>query len=518
MNIQDLLKSIRNFWTGSSYKVKAFTIVGGIAVIFLIILFISIGTRINYDVLFSNLSPQDAAAVTSKLREMGEPYRLTEGGTVVLVPKDKVYEIRLSLASQNIPSGGGVGFEIFDKTSLGTTDFVEKINYQRALQGELSKTISSLSNVEYARVHIVLPRERLYAAESVPPQAGVVLKLRPGATISKSEVMAIARLVASSVEGLKPESVTIVDTNGNMLSRGLFKDEANTLDIEDSLFLEVKDKIEKTIEERIQSMLISVLGPNRAIVRSSVELDLTQLKTSSETFSPVVEESGIIRKEQRTKESYEGQGTAGGVPGVSSNIPGYETMQTTGGTSTHNKQETNIEYEINRQVQEVLEKPGKIKRLSVAVVVDKNLTPQEQQSIMSLASAASGVDLKRGDQLTVQGIPFDKTYYQQEEAAIASELAAQRKQQLLRLIIIVVAVIIGILIIWNIVKSIVKPVRRIEEAILPEEVPIAVEEKALPISAEEQRRKEVIEQIGRLARHDPQSFVKLLRSWMKEEG
>jgi len=517
MNIQNLLRSIRNFWTSSSYKVKALTIGGGIVIISLIILFIFLGTKVTYDVLFSNLSPQDAAAVTSKLREMGESYRLTEGGTAVLVPKDRVYEVRLALASQNIPSGGGVGFEIFDKTSLGTTDFVEKINYQRALQGELSKTISSLSNVEYARVHIVLPRERLYAAESVPPQAGVVLKLKPGAIISKSEVMAIARLVASSIEGLKPESVTIVDTNGNMLSRGLFKDEATTLDIEDSLFLEVKDKIEKTIEERIQSMLTGVLGPNRAIVRTSIELDLTQLKVSSETFSPVVEESGIIRKEERTKESYEGQGAPGGVPGVSSNIPGYEAIQTTGGTSTHNKQQINIEYEINRQVQEVLEKPGKIKKLSVAVVVDKNLTLQEQQSIINLASAAAGVDLKRGDQLTVQGIPFDKTYYQQEEAAIASELAAQRKQQLLRLIIIVVAIIIGILIIWNIVKSIIKPVRRIGEAVLPEEIPIEVEEKARPISAEDQRRREVTEQVIQLAKRDPQSFVKLLRSWMKEE-
>jgi len=518
MNIKDLLKSIRNFWTGSSYKVKAFIIGGGVVILSLVILFISLGTRVNYEVLFSNLSPQDAAAVTSKLREMGEPYRLVEGGTAVLVPKDRVYEIRLSLAAQNIPSGGGVGFEIFDKTSLGTTDFVEQINYQRALQGELSRTISSLSNVEYARVHIVLPKERLYAAESVPPQAGVVLKLKPGATISKSEVMAIARLVASSVEGLKPEGVTIVDTNGNMLSRGLFKDEANTLDIEDSLLLEVKDKIESTIEERIQSMLAGVLGPNRAIVRSSVELDLTQLKTSSETFSPVVEQSGIIKKEQRTKESYEGQGLLGGVPGVSSNVPGYETSQTTGGTTTHNKQETNIEYEVNKQVQEVLEKPGKIKRLSVAVVVDKNLTPQEQQSIMNLASAAAGIDPNRGDQLTVQGIPFDKSYYQQEEAAMASELATERQHQLLRLIIILIAIIVGILIVWNIVKGIIKPVRRVGETILPEEVPIAVEEKIPTISPEEQRRKEIIGEISQLAKRDPQSFVKLLRSWMKEEG
>ncbi|MGC9064007.1 MAG: flagellar basal-body MS-ring/collar protein FliF, partial [bacterium] len=462
MNIQDLLKSIKGFWRESSFRVRALIIGGGIVLIFLIVLFISLGSRVNYAVLFSNLSPQDAAAVTSKLREMGEPYRLAEGGTAVLVPKDRVYEIRLSLVSQNIPSGGGIGFEIFDKTSLGTTDFVEQINYQRALQGELSRTISSLSNVDYARVHIVLPRERLYAAESVPPQAGVVLKLKPGATISKSEVMAIARLVASSVEGLKPESVTIVDTNGNMLSRGLFKDEVNTLDVEDSLLLEVKDKIENAIEDRVQSMLTGILGPNRAIVRSSVELALTQLKTSSETFSPVVEQSGIVKKEQQTKESYEGQGLPGGVPGVSSNIPGYVTTQTTVGTSIHNKQETNIEYEVNRQVQEILEKPGKIKRLSVAVVVDKNLTPQEQQSITNLASAAAGIDPNRGDQLTVQGIPFDKTYYQQEEAAMASELAVQRQQQFLRLIIILAAIIIGIFIVWNIVKSIIKPAKRVE--------------------------------------------------------
>lgn len=517
MNYRDILGSVRGFWIGAPPRVKALVIVGIVGAISILVLLVSWGSRVSYDVLFSNLSPQDASAITSKLKEMGETYRLAEGGTAILVPKDKVYELRLALAGQNLPSGGGVGFEIFDRTSLGTTDFVERINYQRALQGELARTISSISDVEYARVHIVLPRERLYAAESVPPQAGVILKLKPGAVMSKSEIIAIARLVASSVEGLKPEQVTIVDTNGNLLSRGIFEGEEDSLRLEESFYLEVKDRLEKTIEDRIQSMLTGILGPSKAIVRASVDLDLTQLKTSREIFSPVVEGGGIVKKEQRSKESYEGQGSIGGIPGVSSNIPGYEAVTTTPSATSYNKQQVNIEYEINRQVQEVLEKPGKIKRLSVAVVVDKDLTPQEQTSIRELASAAGGIDISRGDTLTVQGIPFDRTYYEKETAAMKAEAESQRRQEIIRLTLIIVGLMVGLVIIWNIIKTLVKPAKRMEEMILPEEVPIPPVEKAPPISPEEQRRKEITEEILTLARRDPQSFVKLLRSWMREE-
>jgi len=514
MNYKDLLGSIKRFWQESPPRIKVLVIFGGITLLVLLFYFVSISSRVNYDVLFSNLSPQDASAITAKLKEMGESYKLAEGGSAILVPKDKVYELRLALASQNLPSGGGVGFEIFDKTSIGTTDFVEKINYQRALQGELARTISSLSNVEYARVHIVLPRERLYSTESVPPQAGVVLKLKPGAIVSKAEVVAIARLVASSVEGLKPEQVTIVDTNGNLLSRGLF-DEQATATLEESFYLEVKDKLERTIEDRVQSMLTGILGPSKAIVRASVDLDLTQLKTSREIFSPVVEEKGIIKKEQKTKESYEGQGTPGGVPGVSSNIPSYEAITGTASTSTYDKQQINIEYEVNRQVQEILEKPGKIKRISIAVVVDKNLTPQEQNAIRELALAAGGIETKRGDILTVQGIPFDRSYYEKEASIMAEETEKQRRQELIRLVLIIIGLLLGLLIAWNIIKSIIKPTRRVEE-ILPEEVPQPVLE-TVSIPPEEQRRREITEQVMQLARRDPQSFVKLLRSWMREE-
>lgn len=514
MNYRNIIDSIKNFWTGASPRLKVLIIIGGVGVIAFIIFFVSLGSRVSYDVLFSNLSPQDASAITSKLKEMGEQYRLAEGGTAILVPSDRVYELRLALAGQNLPTSGGVGFEIFDKTSLGTTDFVERINYQRALQGELARTISSLSNVEYARVHIVLPRERLYAAESVPPQAGVVLKLRPGAMMNKNEVMAIARLVASSVEGLKPEQVTIVDTNGNLLSRGIFEGEMEFSTLEESFYLEVKDKLERTIEDRIQSMLTGVLGPSKAIVRASVDLDLTQLKTSSEIFSPVIEEGGIVKKEQRSKEDYEGQGFAGGVPGVSSNIPGYEVTTGTPSATSYSKQQINIEYEVNRQVQEVLDKPGKIKRLSVAVVVDKNLTPKEQNSIRELTAAAGGINPDRGDVLTVQGIPFDRTYYEKEIAAIEAEAERQRRQEIIRLILILVGSIIALLIVSRIIKSLIKPTRRMEEMVLPEEFPVL--EKAPPIPPEEQRRREMTEEILQLARKDPQSFVKLLRSWISE--
>ncbi len=516
MNYRDIVGAVKRFWQETSPKLRVVVLIGGVTLIFLSIYFISLSSRVNYDVLFSNLSPQDASAITSKLKEMGEGYKLAEGGSAILVPKDRVYELRLLMAGQNLPSGGGVGFEIFDKTSLGTTDFVERINYQRALQGELARTISSLSNVEYARVHIVLPRERLYAAESIPPQAGVVLKLKPGSMMNKSEITAIARLVASSVEGLKPEQVTIVDTNGNLLSRGLFDEGKEASTLEESFYLEVKDRLERTIEDRIQSMLIGVLGPNKAIVRASAELDLTQLKTSKEVFSPVVEEKGIIKREQRLKEEYEGQGTAGGVPGVSSNIPGYEIMTGTSNVSTYNKQQTNIEYEVNREVQEILEKPGKMKKLSIAVVVDKELTPQEQKSIKELALAAGGVDLARGDMLTVQGIPFDRSYYEKEASIMAEEEKRQRNQEMIRLSIIIIGIIIALIILKNMIKAIIKPSKRIEE-LLPEELPQPILEKVPSISPEEQRKREISEELMQLARRDPQSFVKLLRSWMREE-
>ncbi len=299
------------------------------------------GAQPRYKALYANLSTKDAGQLADKLKESNVPYRIAEDGKTLEVPEDRLNETRLSLASQNLPLGGGVGFEVFDKNTFGVTDFTQQVNYQRALEGELARTISHLSEVSQARVHLVMPKQELYSSREKSATASVVLDLRQGAQLKAEQIRGIVYLVAASVEGLDPKNVTLLDERGDVLSdqiRDDLMEEAGAAGAEPGApltggrllkqtnsQLEVQHRFEHELERRVAGMLDRVLGPNRAAVRVTAELKFDQVEENSETYEPVVNNQGIVRSSQRKLESFNGVGTLpGGVPGVENNIPGYQ--------------------------------------------------------------------------------------------------------------------------------------------------------------------------------------------------
>ncbi|WP_447863157.1 flagellar basal-body MS-ring/collar protein FliF [Nitrospira calida] len=378
----------------------------------------------DMQVLFSNLATDDAAAIVEKLKDAKVPYETTAGGTTILVPSAQVHDLRLQLAGQGLPRGGGIGFEIFDRSTLGMSEFVQKLNYRRALQGELARTIAQMPEVERARVHLALPERRLFATEQDRPRASVVVALRNGQVLGKAQVQGIVHLVASSVEGLATKDVTVVDGHGHLLSAPAAAEESAQLT---GSQLEYQRTLEKEIETRIQTMLERIVGVNKAVVRVSSVLDFRKIETTEERFDP---NGQVVRSEQRGQERTSGiNGVSGGVPGVQSNVPpGAEAEPAqTSSTNTQMKNET-INYEISRTVSRIVEPIGTIKKLSVAVLVDgtyeivkpaagetpaaepvRKYIPRseaEMKQIEDIVKKAMGYSAERQDQVQVVNVQF----------------------------------------------------------------------------------------------------------------
>ena len=374
----------------------------------------------DMQVLFANLAPEDAGAIVEKLKEAKVPYEVGAGGTTILVPSVQVHDLRLQMAGQGLPHGGGVGFEIFDRSTLGMSEFVQKLNYRRALQGELARTIAQMPDVARARVHLAVPERRLFSGDHDRPRASVVLSLRGSNGLSRGQIQGIVHLVASSVEGLQTRDVTVVDGSGRLLSEGNGGGDGATRLTGSQL--DYQRTLEKDIETRIQTMLERIVGNNKAVVRVSSILDLRQVEMTEERYDP---NGQVARSEQRTQEKANGtNGVAGGVPGVASNVPPGQTQEPaqTSSTNTANKNEV-INYEISRTVAKIIEPTGTIKQLSVAVLVDGNYEPvkvgqaenarkyvprsePEMKQIEEIVKKAMGYSAERQDQVEVVNVQF----------------------------------------------------------------------------------------------------------------
>jgi len=378
----------------------------------------------DMQVLFSNLSTEDAAAIVDKLKEQKVPYETSGGGGTILVPSAQVYDLRLLLAGMGLPHGGGVGFEIFDRSTLGMSEFVQKLNYRRALQGELARTVAQMAGVEKVRVHLAIPERRLFSTEQDRARASVVVSLYSGQVLGKSQVQGIVHLVASSVEGLQARDVTVVDGQGRILSSTATDDPAGLTNTQ----LEYQQAVEKDIETRIQSMLERIVGANKAVVRVSSVVDFRKVETTEERYDP---NGQVVRSEQRGQEKSSGvNGQTGGVPGVESNVPpGTEQESSpTSSTASQTKNET-VNYEISRTVSRIVEPTGTIKKLSVAVLVDgtyetvkpaegekagtgeatRKYIPRsadEMKRIEDIVKKAMGYSAERQDQVEVVNMQF----------------------------------------------------------------------------------------------------------------
>lgn len=374
----------------------------------------------DMQVLFANLAVDDASGIIDKLKDAKVPYETTNGGTTILVPNPQVHDLRLEMAGQGLPHGGGVGYEIFDRTTMGMSDFVQKLNYRRALQGELARTITQMPEVERARVHLAIPERRLFATEQDRARASVVVSLRASQTLTKAQIQGVVHLVSSSVEGLQARDVTVVDGHGNLLSNTSTDESAGLSGTQ----MEYQRTLEKDIETRIQTMLERIVGVNKAVVRVSSVLDFRKIETTEERYDP---NGQVVRSEQRGQERSSGvNGTSGGVPGVESNVPGG-TEAEGGQTSSNNNQTKNetVNYEISRTVSRIVEPTGTIKKLSVAVLVDGTYeggkageatsdqpkkyvarSEEEMKRIEDIVKKAMGYSTERQDQVEVVSIQF----------------------------------------------------------------------------------------------------------------
>lgn len=476
-------------------------------------------------VLFANLAPDDAGAIVEKLKESKVPYEVAGGGTSILVPGGQVHDLRLQLAGQGLPHGGGVGFEIFDRTTVGMSEFVQKLNYRRALQGELARTIAQLPEVERARVHLAVPERRLFATERDRARASVVLSLRRSADLTKGQVQGVVHLVASSVEGLQPQDVTVVDGHGRLLSDAAADGPTRLSGSQ----LEYQRSVEKDIETRIQTMLEKIVGANKATVRVSSLLDFRQVELTEERYDP---NSQVVRSEQRGSEkSNNTSGAPGGVPGAASNVPsgqGAEPGQTNA-TSNQTKNEV-INYEISRTVSRVVEPVGTIKKLSAAVLVDgtyekaggEGAPPtyvprraEDMKRIEEVVKKAMGYSAERQDQVEVVNVPF--SFEAEDGPGVMAEKASQ---PIPTVYAPYVRYGVGALLFALVLVFVIRPLMAMltakpapalatATAASPEGLPMAMGQIEASLPAPQR------DQILELARSNPQSTALVVKEWLK---
>ncbi|MBA3006117.1 MAG: flagellar M-ring protein FliF [Proteobacteria bacterium] len=365
--------------------------------------------------LYANLGEADAGSVVNWLKGQKIPYQLKNDGKNIWVPADKLYETRLELAASGLPSGGGVGFEIFDKQSFALTDFVQKVNYTRALQGELSRTITSLAPVESTRVHLALPEKRLFENQQKAATASVIVTLMAGRTLDKDQVQGIIHLVAGSVTGMNPENVKIIDASGKVLN-GNEKDNSDqsvSLDM-----LAFQQEVEHRMETRALELLDKALGVDNSMVRVTATLDFAKVEKTQELFDA---DDPVIRSEQMQQEESGGK-TSGGVPGVESNLQG-NTADKTSSTPTASKTSRTTNYEISKTISKTVTPVGGVTKLSVSILVaDKSIpgkdkepatsqprTEEELKSLETMVSSALGLVKERGDSINIVSLPFTET-------------------------------------------------------------------------------------------------------------
>ena len=518
-------------WHKYSKKERYIAIGGLVAILAAIVIGAALyGSKPDMVPLFTNMETKDAGEVAAKLKEQKVNYEVQENklGTTILVPSDQVHEARLNLSTEGLPRGQK-GFEIFDDSKLGVTEFQNKVNYLQALQGELTRTIEQIDAVQKARVHIVLPEDSLYKKNEKPATASIMLMLKPNQTLQKKEIKGIVNLAAHSIQGLQPENITIVDETGKILNDPDELDE-QSVGAKTMTQLEMTKKVQDNIQKNVQSLLDQSLGEGRAVARVSVELDFDDATTDTQTFTPVVDDSGIIRSQQDMNETYSGTSTTpGGPAGVESNVPGY-VAQNGNSNANYEKKESTKNYEINEEKKKVIASPGSIRRLNVAVLVNDDINATQQDSILRSVSSAAGINADRGDTVSVEPLPFST----EARDRLAAEQQAEKDRQdrifyaEVGIPLLIIALIVGALLMRRRKKQQEKEAAE-EAARLEQEEQERMAEEARAaaiengevdeeeLSEEEQRRLTEKQQLMELIDQKPAEVAMLIKTWLSEE-
>ncbi len=512
----------------------------------------------DYQILYSNLNAEEASTVVSRLKGMKVPYELTDGGRNIKVPRQRLDELRIQLASEGLPQSGRIGFEIFDKTNLGMTEFLEKVSYKRALEGELARTILSLKEVAQARVHLVLPKESLFQEKSEPTKASVVIKLNAGRQISDGMVSGIVHLVSSAVEGLNPQNVTVVDISGRMLSAR----QGSTEEALTATQMELKGRYEKDLTRKIVNILEPVVGEGRVKADTSVTLNFNRAEQTEEKYNP---QETPIRSQQKSEEQVTPTATGPvGVPGTTSNqatpAPAVTPINGRGAVSSTKRSEA-TNYEISKLVRHTVEPVGGVRKQSLAVIVDDALklekgsdgsvvkktvprSAEELRKIKELVSAAVGFDASRGDQLTIENIAFEISFTLDEVKPSFYEKWKDIIQPAIKYgSFLILFLLVYFLLIRPVTKKVLAPAEEILSPgaegsaqladgaaadTLTLEAPKTVKELeasldsdlgGLALAPAEIRKIDILKQrIVEFLERDPENGAQVLRLWLTEEG
>lgn len=523
------------------------------AVVALIVALAMWSSEPKYKVLFSNLDDRDGGAIVTALGTMNVPYKYNDTGTALLVPADRVYDARLQLASQGLPRGGSVGFELMDNARFGASQFAEQINYQRGLEGELARSIESMHTVQHARVHLAMPRQSLFVRERQPPTASVLLNVYPGRSLSDAQVSAISWLVASSVPELTAENVSVVDQNGRLLSSPL--GEGRGMDADQTRM--VRETEQRTVE-RILTILNPLVGPGNVHAQASAEMDFARREETSEVYRPNQEPGqAAIRSQQTSDQNQRGINPAQGVPGALSNQPPgnaqapianppqtqpprpgqqpqqqqgqqQQQQQTTAGAQNaggtiNDRRDATTNYEVDRTISHIKQPVGTVKRLSVAVVVNyvrdkdgdlKALPPEELSKLTNLVREAMGYSESRGDSLNLVNSQFNDG---------PPALPMWRDPEMISLFKTILAWLVGgVLALW-----LYRKVRRsVGDYLYPPVDPEVAEAERIEAQREAQdvaRAKETdryqdnLERARTMANKDPRAVAMVLRTWMTKD-
>lgn len=514
-SLAQLGSQTKEFWGKLDKKIKWLAIILT-ALVFIILIgitFLNKGEKLAP--LFYDLEPADAGRIISMLEEDKITYKLQNDGRTILVPADKVDSLRITLAATGKVTGGVVGYEIFDQTKWGITDFEQKQRYKRALEGELVRSIRTLEEVRDVRVHVVLPEPSPFIREESLATASVVLTLEPYTKISADRIKGIANFMAGAIPGLLPENVTIMDSSWNILSDpAMFKNLGYNQTTQPTDQIELKKATERELELRLQSMLERVFGFGKAVVRVSGDLAFDYKETKAEIYEPVNGSKGIIRSEQQTKESQTGSSSQLpiGVPGVTSNIPGYQIANNTEDNSTYDRTESVTNYEVSKRLEHHVAAPGTISRLSVAVWLNGDLDETTKNKVREVVIAAAGLNFDRGDHLTVDSLPFASLDDVTDVAPTTT--GTEDLKQLVYLAAGILALIIVAVVYLRRQARKKKEQKAVLEMAAVSEVEQAIENTIKP---EDAAKMNLEKEVKILARQKPEEVAKVLQTWLNEE-
>ncbi len=533
--MNQLTQGLAASWNDLSAGRRVLLLATAGALVALGLLLYSWSSSTNYVTLYTGLDPSDSGRIVDQLRSRGVPFQIEAGGQTVSVPEASVDELRVDFAAQGLPQGGNVGFELFDGNAFTATDFVQRLNFQRGLQGELARTIETFSAIEQARVHIVLPERSLFSSDQRAATASIVLKMRPGRALSGNEVAGVAHLVGGAVEGLEKADITIVDTSGRVIFDGRDLESGGAAGTGTSQ-LTLQRNYEERLELDVQQLLDRALGPGRSSVQVRAVLNFDQLETETETFLNG-DGGGVPRSSTTVTESYsaDGAAAAGAVPGAVANIPGLEAAAdeptTDASATTYSRTETTSNFEVGRTFTRSVRAVGGVEKLSVSLLLDDTVTEEQASSLLESVQAAVGLDEARGDVIALTRLPFDRTGLEEAEIAFAAEAATAQILNYVRLGLPVVLLIVAFVFFRLLMRSIASRgtyrVLDVAPAALaagagagaagalpaPEGVLAGAALPPVPVDIQS----EMEQQVTRLAKTSPDTVASVVQSWVRED-